>query len=238
MSLGSQHTLNMVPPDLKLNACGIYITPSLTTKNLGIHFDRALTFKTHTEKISRKTNGALIRINRIKHLLDKKTRKIAVDSLALSHIQQCAIIWGSANKTCIAKLQRCQNFAAKVVSNGNYNKKDHVTPLLKVLSWLNINNYNVLYLNTHTYKILNNIYPRWYFNLPRLSDISERSTRQTSANHLHVPSFNTSTGSRSYRIKAPSSWNDLPDYITSIQSSVFKFKNELEKYLLLQQWSE
>ena len=58
-----------------------------------------------------------------------------IDSLIFSSIRYCNIIWGKCNKTYREHIQKCINFAAKVVSNGHYRKRDHVTPLLQKLDW-------------------------------------------------------------------------------------------------------
>ncbi len=81
--------------------------------------------------------GILMFINRISEDFDKLTRKILEQSLVLSVINYCIIIWGSFNKTHIHNVQKLQNFTAKIVIGGT-RKYDHVTPLRKELKWLTI----------------------------------------------------------------------------------------------------
>ncbi len=66
-------------------------------------------------------------INRIKENFSKKTRTTSVRSLVLSIINYGIKIWGTANKTNMQKIQKLQNFAAKVALGGGA-KRNHVMP--------------------------------------------------------------------------------------------------------------
>ncbi len=79
----------------------------------------------------------LIYINRISSYLDKKSRITVVESLVLSHISYCLIIWGTTNSSLISNVQKLQNFAAKAAVGG-IKKSDHVSPAYKELKWLKI----------------------------------------------------------------------------------------------------
>ena len=72
-------------------------------------------------------------INRIKGNLDKTTRITVIQSLVLSIINYGIKIWGSTKTAHIQKIQKTQNFAAKVALGGS--KFDHVTPYFKELKW-------------------------------------------------------------------------------------------------------
>ena len=68
---------------------------------------------------------------------DNITRKIAIESLALSTINYCLPIYGTANNTLIIRIQRLQNFAAKTCIGGA-KRRDHATPFITQLKWLKI----------------------------------------------------------------------------------------------------
>ena len=98
-------------------------------KNLGVIFDSRLSFEHHIKSLSSRLNGTLSYLNRVKNPLDQKSRILLINVLIFSHLNYCSSIWGK----CIEKLQyeveKCINFAAKVVSNGKYLRRGHVTPL-------------------------------------------------------------------------------------------------------------
>ena len=57
----------------------------------------------------------VIEINRIKHLLDKKTFLLLMDYFIFSKLFYCSTVWSNTSKSNIEKLQLVQNFAARVL---------------------------------------------------------------------------------------------------------------------------
>ena len=62
-----------------------------------------------------------------------------IQSIVLSIINYYYTIWGTTNATQIDRVQKLQNFAAKM-AEGNAQKFDHVTPILRELGWLRQHN--------------------------------------------------------------------------------------------------
>ncbi len=135
--IGSRQLCSRIPEDVVVQFDGTSITPSTHVKNLGLYMDRYMTFETHINEISKKVMGMLIYINRISSYLDKTTRIIVIQSLVLSHIKYCLSIWGTTNSTLINKIQKLQNFAARVAVGG-LKKYDHVSPAFRELKWMKI----------------------------------------------------------------------------------------------------
>ncbi len=123
--------------------------------------DRYLTFETHISEISKKVMGMLIYVNRIGSYLDK-TRIIVIQSLVMSHIKYCFSIWGTTNSALINKIQKLQNFAARVAVGG-LKKYDHVSPAFRKLNWLKVRQLHTFYLATAMFKAISNVYPIWLF---------------------------------------------------------------------------
>lgn len=194
--------------------------------------DQYMTYDIHINDIHKKVMGALLYINKIKHLFDRETRLIAVTSLALSHLTFCNIIWGTTTTTVLNKAQKLQNFAAKV-ADGKARKYDHVTPIMKELEWLNVNNTITFNIAVIIYKKLHNLYPAHFLPLATVNNITNSNTRQRS--NLYVPMSTTVTGSRSLSIMGPNIWNQLPVTITQT-NSLNVFKNKVKSYLIKQQF--
>ena len=76
-------------------------------------------------------------VNRSKYYFKKENRFVIIQSLVLSILNYCNVIWGTTNTTILKDVQKLQNFAAKVV-DGKARKYDHATPILKELKWLNV----------------------------------------------------------------------------------------------------
>ena len=67
----------------------------------------------------------LVQLGRIKHLLDKKTLLLLINSFVFSKLFYCSSVWGNTSKRNLQKLQLVQNFAARVVLG--LRKYDHIS---------------------------------------------------------------------------------------------------------------
>ena len=114
-------------------------------KNLWVIFDSRLSFEHHIKSLCSQLNGTLSYLNKVKNTLDQKSRIPLINALIFSHLNYCSSIWGKCREKLQHEVQKCINFAAKVASNGNYLKQDHVTSLLRDLKWINFN--SILRLN-------------------------------------------------------------------------------------------
>ena len=61
---------------------------------LGLTIDSQMTWKKHTENISKKCLRVIGTLNRIKHILPTQTRVLLYNSLILPHINYCIMAWG------------------------------------------------------------------------------------------------------------------------------------------------
>ncbi len=232
MFIGSSGLISQIPPNTCLQVDGNNIFPSNHLKNLGIYFDSHMTFDTHVNKIHKKIFSTILYINRIKNNLNRSARVTVMQTLVLSIINYGLKIWGTTNITQTHKIQKLQNFAAKVALGGGA-KRDHATPFLKELGWLRVHQKYKYELGIITYNIMNSNVPSHLFSMPRVSDVCTVPTRQQS--NLYVPKTNTSTGARSLMVAGPKFWNSLPSSIKNAQSTR-TFKKNLFKHLLNEQF--
>ena len=84
----------------------------------------------------------LVQIGRIKHLLDRKTLLLLINSFIFSKLFYCSSVWGNTSKRNLHKLQLVQNFAARVVLG--LKKFDHIFQGRRSLKWLDVSE-NVLF---------------------------------------------------------------------------------------------
>ena len=185
-------------------------------------------FDSHIDEVCRKVNGTLIYLNRIKDRFDDEMRGMVVQSLALSIINYCLKVWGSTSKQQLQRVQRLQNFAAKVI-DGKAKKYDHVSPILDNLQWLTIRQKINFDLCVMVFKVLHDLIPPWLFNLITVGDRRSRQTRFN--NDLYVSRTNTDLGKRSFAVQGPSAWNKLPNHLKEI-TNINSFKLNFKKYLM------
>lgn len=229
--IGNRQLLSRIPPDTFLNCDGVHIYPTTHVKNLGVYIDRYMLFDVHIAEINKKIIGILIYINRISENFDKAARKIIVQSLVLSVLNYCIGIWGSSNKTVLHSAQKIQNFAAKVAVGG-MRKYDHVTPALKELEWLTVQEKYILDKCTTVYKAVNGLYPEWFLNFSTVGENTGSRTRQN--NNLFVPRTTTDAGARATVVCGPKLWNELPHCIRSC-GSIQSFKARFKRLFLMTQ---
>ena len=226
--IGSRQYMAQMNVDIAINFNGTLIKPMECVKNLGVYFDRFMSFETHVEELYKKVMGTLIYLNRVKDSFEAQTRVIVVQSLALSLINYCFVVWGATSKSNLNKIQKLQNFAARVAI-GTVRKYEHISPFLEELGWLKIKDkykYDVCCL---MFKIVRNYLPTWLYGFETINSATGVTTRQ--ADNLVVRRAHTDIGSRELGIRGPHFWNDLSSAIRDAVS-LPSFKNKLRNYLL------
>ncbi len=116
--------------------------------------------------------------------INRPSRIILVQTLVLSIINYCLRIWGTTNITIINDVQKLQNFTARVAIGG-IRKCDHITPALKELGWLKVNEKHLFDPYSLVYKVINKFYPPWLKCYMTVREVTASTTRQH--NDLHFP---------------------------------------------------
>ena len=118
--------------------CLCWERPSLlyneSATDLDVILDSNLTFDDHIKTTESECIARLAQINRVEHCLDRTSLLTAINSLVFSKLNYCSNVWANITEKIRRKLQAVQNFACRIVSG--VRKYDHITPHLKSLSWL------------------------------------------------------------------------------------------------------
>ena len=148
----------------------------------------------------------LKQINRIKHLLDRKTLLLVMNSFVFSKLLYCSTVWSNTSNSNIAKLQKVQNFAGRIILG--LRKYDHISDGLRSLNWLPIKERLILNDATMMHKCINKLVPDYLVDMFKLrSHVHNRQTRSSSA--LDIPLCHLSTGQRSFAYRGAKLWNSL-----------------------------
>ncbi len=225
--IGNRQLLSRIPRDTFINCDGEHISPNTYVKNLGVYIDRYMLFDVHISEVNKKVMGLLMFIRRISDNFDKPTRIIVVQTLVLSLMNYCICIWGSTNVTLLHRIQKLQNFAAKVAIGGA-SKYDRVTPIIRGLQWETIKDKYIPEKRITMYKALNGLYPECFLQFSTVREHTGGRTRQL--NDLHVPRTRTDSGTRATAVTGSVLWNGLPDCITN-SGSLHSFKSRLKNLL-------
>ena len=112
------------------------ITPTDSARNLGIIFDSSLTFSKQISSLSSACNYHILDLHRIRYTLDLKTASVIATSLVHSKLDYCNSLYLNLPQNQISRLQLLQNSLARAVTR--IPKTEHITPVLKSLHWLKI----------------------------------------------------------------------------------------------------
>ena len=102
-------------PSVAISILGKEITPVPVARDLGVFIDQYLTYDEHITQTAVKCLCKLVQINRIKHLLDKETLLLLINAFVFSKLFYCSTVWSNTSKSNASKLQRVQNFAARII---------------------------------------------------------------------------------------------------------------------------
>ena len=177
-------------------------------KNLGVYISNDLSMKCHVTNLCK---AIYLEIRRLKHMstyVDENSLKTLAASFILSRFDYCNSLFKNINKDLLNKLQKLQNFAAKVILKKSI--RDHVTPCLITLHWLPVQYRIDFKIAVLVYKCLNNLAPSYLSNLIELYS-PQRTLRSSNSLLLstNVGKFKT-LGDRAFSVSAPTVWNALP----------------------------
>ena len=114
---------------LDLGNATVMVEKSSAIRNLGFYFDPDFSMKTHVTRICQTMHFHLRNIGRIRKFIDENTTKILVHAFILSHLDYCnSLLFGIPDST-LARLQKIQNRAARLVTLRKIS--DHAHDILK-----------------------------------------------------------------------------------------------------------
>ena len=132
-------------------------------RNLGAIFDSSMTMKPHISNVIRSSSFQLRNISRIRKYLSRDATEQIIHSFITSRLDNNnALLYGlPANQ--LYRLQKIQNTAARILTFSR--KSCHITPILKELHWLPINQRIIFKLLLIVYKCTNNVAPSYVTEL-------------------------------------------------------------------------
>ena len=209
------------------------ITQSLTVRDLGVTFDQFLNFDDHITAICRSTYFHIRNIG--------KNRRIyycimLVLLLSMHLLDYCNSLLYNVPTHTTDRLQKLQNQCARIVTK--LSRREPITPVLKSLHWLKIQDrltYKILML---TYKLYNNIAPTYLCELISRRESSVNMRLGADHHQLIMPPISKDCSNtfleRSFIYAAPCEWNKLSECIRT--SNFDSFRKSVKTMLLTQQY--
>ena len=207
---------------------GTQIKPVTVAKDLGVYIDCHLNFNEHITKTASDCMFKLTRVNRIKHLLDKKKTLIyLINAFVFSKLFYCSTVWSSTSKKNVRKLQLVQNYACRIVAG--LRKYDHVSEALKSLKWLSVRNKPLFNDLVMGYKCLKNLTPGYlHGRFQYRAKTNQRVSRQS--NDLTLPRYRLATGRKTFTYRGAKLYNTIAKDIRDA-GNLNVFKKRIFQYL-------
>ena len=124
---------SLVPPFM---VAGVPVNITSKTRNLGVTMDANFTLSSHINDLCKKAFFFINSTGHVRKYLPLDPLKRLVYALVISHLDYCnSLLYGLPYYE-LAKLQRVQNTAARLIVGAH--RFDHMTPILKDLHWLPI----------------------------------------------------------------------------------------------------
>ena len=230
--LGTRKQLEKVTfSHLQVGSSVIHVSPSTSAvKNLGVWLDCRLNMLTHINKISSSAFYYLYNIRRIRKFLTRQSTESLVHAFITSKLDYCNSLLYGLPSVHIAKLQRVQNTAARLVTG--LPRTCYITPVLSSLHWLPVVyriQFKILLL---TFKCLHDIAPQYLCDLLSVVKQTRYSLRSSDSLTLVPGSIKckATMGNCTFQSAAPKLWNNLPSRMRKTDS-VNVFKKELKTHL-------
>ena len=129
------------------------IMPLLKVRDLGVTFDQFLKFDDHSTAICRSTYFHIRNIGKIRNLLSYNTCSTIIHARINCRLDYCNSLLYKVPLHKTDRLHRLQNQCARILTKSP--RREHITPALKSLHWLKIQ-------DRITYKILMLTYKSYY----------------------------------------------------------------------------
>ncbi len=202
-------TSNNLEHCLTLDGCSV--DSSSSVKNLGVLFDRNLSFDSHVSSICKTAFFHVKNISKLRPMLSMSNAEMLIHAFMTSRLDYCNSSLGGCSAHLINKLQMVQNAATRVLTRTS--KYDHISPVLSTLHWLPIK--HCIYLKI---LLITGLAHQYLSEL--LSHYSPpRPLHSQNSGCLIIPRISKSTaGGRSFFYLAPKLWNNLPNNVREAET--------------------
>lgn len=176
-----------------------------TFKSLGVIFEETLSWNNHVNKVASKISSVAGILTKLRSFLPTSIKLLIYNSLFLSHLNYCHLVWGPTTTSNLNKLFLLQKKAVRAITNSSYDA--HTEPLFEQL---NIATVKCMYNNILLKRFLtaNRQNNNCYKQLSHLSiNTSNYETRHTEK--WRIPRARTNYGFQMLRYTLPKLLNTI-----------------------------
>ena len=205
----------------KININGVKVGNALipaasSVRNLGTWFDETFSVDIHITKTCSASFFHLHNIRRIHKYLTSAATKTLIHAFVTSRIDYCNSLMYGLPAYQLAKIQRVQNAAARLILNES--KFCHITPLLKQPHWLPVAHRIRFKLLLMSFKAVHGLSPQYIRDLITIKTYPRYKLRSSNSMQLQYPNTKSlaTLGVHLFMWAAPTLWNALPATIRNV----------------------
>ena len=158
--------------------------------------------------IRQKVARGLSILKKVKPLLKMESLIHIYRSLIEPYFTYCCIVWDSIGDTQVAKLQKLQNRAARIITGASYLKRS--SDVLRELEWMNLEDMRQRQKAILMFKILNGLAPTYLSEMFTYNTSLHNYRLRSSKMNLELPKSRTNYYKNSFAYTGAKTWNDLP----------------------------
>ena len=149
--------------NLRVKIKGAELDTVMNARYLGVNINSSLDWKEHIKIISSKVSRAIGFLKQARDFIPQDTTKTLYTGIVEPHFHYCCSVWGCCGKTDLNQLQKLQNRAARIVTNGSYDAPSK--PLLPKLGWKSIKEHITDETRMMVFKSLNDFGPKYMYKM-------------------------------------------------------------------------
>ena len=197
---------------------------------LGLEIDDTLTFNQHVKRLSK---ALYLKISKFARVCKSIPREISIkiyNSTIQPTIDYVISVWGCTSQNNINKIQRQQNYCARVIEkNFDYVNYRGLT-LVKKLGWMNIKERYFYFQTLLIFKCIHGLAPHYLTNNIIMEiEIKERKTRKHDMD-LYLPFPESELHKKMFIYRGARLWNSLPSQLKEIVN-LNQFKKHLKLFI-------
>ena len=204
------------------------VVATSSARNIGVMMDSKASMEAHVLSVCKSCFVHIRNLSRIKKFVNSSSLECLVHAFITTKLDYCNSLLCGAPSTLINKLQRIQNIVARIISG--HGRCEHITPVLKSLHWLPVQQRIKFKTLVLVYKAINNMAPVYLQELLH-PHVPCRGLRSSEKNLLVVPFTRSSAIQQcAFSAAGPRLWNSLPLSLRSAPR-LSVFKAQLKTYL-------
>ena len=218
--LGTRQNTRSLPP-VSVRVGGETVQESQTVKNLGVLFDRHLSWDAHVSDVVRKCTGLLIGLRHLRHFLPARTLLTVVRGLVLSRLRYCIAVYGNGSALNDSRLLKVVNLATRVVTG--LRKFEHVSQARNDLRLMTPQQMCQLQTVVAAHKAYWLGEPSDLASLFETNAAARACDRVTrSDQRMRPPAMRTAAGQRAFAFRAAHMLNEIPTEVRDLHPIRFK----------------